>query len=377
MSEPITEPGIYQNLSFEDYRAIPALSQSVLKIIGSATPKHARAAFRGEMDRDDTKSLQLGRLEHLWIVEGEEEFRKRTVIAPTYCEGVVKSKGGIRCYNTPIVTDGEKWFCGTHGKGLSAPEGEFCTDAQVSRIKAMADAVRSHDVQRHLSRPGWSECTIIWDVPVKVGYRTCPKCGCFEHPRTFNYKGRLWCWRCREYFEIPRVAGETVHLRHKARLDRLADPHEGKPHTIIDLKRMQLMTGSREKREKTILNYGWQIQCAMYCEAVRAHFGVDRVRYNWIFIEEKRPHDVAWIPASEETIRIGTDQLQRMRKTWAICQLTDIWPGVCVGNQEPGGLPTWFVRQYLRDHGDSFGALQTDDPHLFQGSDDEHGVEAA
>ena len=370
MSEPITEPGIYTDLSWEDYRAIPAISQSVLKILGQpgGTPKHAYAAFRGDLDRDDSEALRLGRLEHLWIVEGEKEFRERTIIAPTYCEAEVKSKG-VRCCNSPTVTDGKEWRCGVHGKGDEwQTPADYCTDADVQRIREMAEAVRLHPIQQHLARPGFSECVGVYEVPVKFGLRLCPSCGGYEHPREFQRLtngGNLWCWRCRAQFEVPKVTGAEVTIRHKVRLDRLAGPHKGQPHLIVDLKRMQVMTGDREKREKTILKYQWHIQAAMYTEFVRLHFGVDLCWWAWVFVEERRPYDVTWLPASSDTLAVGADQLTRYRKLWAICQHTGIWPGYCNGNQPAGGLPKWYIDHYRKAFGDSDKTLQDEDQSLY------------
>lgn len=367
----ISEPGLYHDTTFETYRKIPALNQSTLKLLDpdiGGTPLHARAAFKGELERDDSEALRLGRLEHLWIVEGEAEFRRRTVIAPTYCEGEVKSKGGIRCDNKPKFLAGDgKWFCGTHAKNIEVTEpADYCTDSDVSRIRAMAEAVRSHPIQQHLARPGWSECVGVWDVPVKVGYRTCPHCNGFEHPRRFNTRhGTFWCWRCRKPMEVPKVASVTVELRHKCRLDRLADPHKDQPHLIVDLKRMQSMAGSREAREKCIKAYFWDLQAAMYTEFVRIHFGVERCHWTWVFCEEKPPHDVTYIPASADTLAVGADKLNRYRKLWALCQFTNIWPGYCVGNQQPGGLPERYIEFYRKQYGDSDGALSGENKSLY------------
>lgn len=334
------EPGIYHDLSFEDYCELPYLNQSVLKLMDceekyGATPKHAKAAFDGQIERDDTRTLQMGRAEHCWICEGEEAFRQRYKVAPATCQAV--KKDGTRCTNAPTISDWntEEWVCGVHAKGRETCCPDHITATDLDRIKAMAEAVRSHEINVHLRRKGWSECTIVYDVPLEFYVQ-----GKGEHG--------------------PTAEKVETTLRHKVRIDRLAEPWKKNPHLIVDLKRMQVMAGSRRERESCIQSYGWDVQAAMYCEAVKRHFGVDRCHYIWVFVEEKPPHDVVWIPASEETLRVGADKLIRYRNEWAECDYRGVWPGYAVGNQDPGGLSNGYITGYVKRNGDDAGTLRID-----------------
>lgn len=331
------EPGIYHDLPFESYCELPYLNQSILKMLDTeerygATPKHAKAAFDGQIERDDTRALQMGRAEHCWICEGEEVFRQRYLVAPKCCDAI--KKDGRQCTNSPTHLDDDVWYCGVH-KTETAMIPEFTTSTDLDRIKAMAESVRSHEINVHLRRKGWSECTIVYDVPIEFYVQ-----GKGEHG--------------------PTAEKVETSLRHKVRIDRLAEPWKKNPHLIVDLKRMQVMAGSRRERESCIQSYGWDVQAAMYCEAVKRHFGVDRCHYIWVFVEEKPPHDVVWFEASTDTLRIGADKLWRYRKEWATCEHQNKWPGYCSGNQPKGGLNGYYCQKYLERFADDTGTLTSE-----------------
>lgn len=372
-------PGIYYDMTWEDYAALPYLSQSTLKLMDrdaayGATPLHAKAAFDKRLDDDDTQTLRLGRAEHAWITEGETAFRKRFVVAPAKCAETTKPKSkteeGKPCSNSPTcMDDAERWLCGVHAKGkeVSTPA-DYITADHLERIKAMSEAVRSHEINRHLTRKGWSECTIVYDVPVPFALQKCRECDAVGSCMKLGFE-RWRCRICSREMPGPKYEHAIRTLRHKVRIDRLAEPSQTFPHLIADLKRMQLMEGRRFKRQDTIKNYGWQIQAAMYTEAVRVHFGVSRCHYIWLFVEEKYPHDVSWLPASDEALTIGADALWRYRAEWAACETSGVWPGYCVGNQEPGGLNDGFIREYRKRHGDENGKLAAERAGLDAGED--------
>lgn len=219
------------------------------------------------------------------------------------------------------------WYCGvkSHAPADAVQISNFVKPSELADAKAMGEAVRAHDIGVHLKRPGWSEATIVYDVVVK-------------YPVLIK-KPRL----CVERHETT--------LRHKVRLDRVGRPVGSKPWLVIDLKKMPVNRGERFNREQTILDYGWDVQAAMYTEAVMVQYEADRCDYVWVFVEEGYPYDVVWFPASQDTLRIGRDKLWRYRKQWATCQHTGEWPGRCTGPQEPGGLPSGYINWYMSPAG--------------------------
>lgn len=449
MSEVPTEPGIYRDLPDELYRKIPFVSQSILKMVDrdadyGASPLHAKAAFDGKYPTD-SDALRYGRAEHCWIHEGEDEFRRRTLVA-TSCVGTIKSRNGelcgaaayrlspkpqhpddqwrqsshmllqsgweLReesesgsCYYVrgiehcrvsdhapteaterwlndvrgsdvrvafgsdvllelkPLVSETATplkfWYCGKHSDKSNEEPTDYVSAEDVERIKAMAEGIRNHEINEHLRRTGQSEVVIIYDVPVQFYVYSCRECGADGTCRKVAQES--WrCDACGESMVAPVVALKSTLLRSKVRIDRLGDPTDKFPHLISDLKRMQRGEGRRKQREWKIRDYGWDVQAAAYTEAVRLHFGVERCHYIWVFVEEKYPHDVVWFPASHDTLAVGHDKLTRYRQEWCRCVYLNKWPGYCVGNQEPGGLPDGVIREYRKCYGDNDGHLPSE-----------------
>jgi hypothetical protein len=323
------DPGIYHDLSFDEYAALPFLNQSVLKLIdpfNGGSPKHAKAAFDGLL-RFDSQVMRLGRAEHCVITEGDEAFHQRFKVADSCC-ALLKSgdRKGERCGKSASNLVDGGWLCGMHSPKDWTPERDFVSADDYDRIQAMAASVKAHPIIKHLRRPGWSECTIVYDVPVKGA--TLDKSG--PEPRTIHI---------------------DTTLRHKCRLDRLAQPTGKRPHLIIDLKRMPVGEGSAVSRSRAIERYGWDVQAAMYCEAVRCACGVKACEWIWIFVEEGYPHDVQVIPADDDTLAIGLDKLTRYRSLWAECEAKQDWPGQCAAEPAYGGLSEWSVREYRKKFG--------------------------
>lgn len=333
------EPVVDYEMPDEEYRALKRLNQSVLKKMDTkegGSPKHAKAAFDGLL-KFDTDTLRLGRAEHCLIVEGDEAFHSRYEISEP-CQAILASgkNKGKACGQVANYRTGEMWVCGQHKSGEQTVEAtNHISHFDYERIKAMVAAVRDHAINVHLRRPGWAECTILYDVPIKGA-------------------------------TLDRSSGteKTIHidtlLPHKARLDRLAPPVGSHPHLIVDLKRMQVGTGDQDSRERTILRYGWDVQAAMYTEAVRIAFGVKECQFLWIFVEEQFPFDVVPFAASADTLEIGANKLLGYRREWAKCEALGVWPGACEGIRPDGGLPEWYVKAYRQEFGVD-GKLQVEE----------------
>lgn len=66
---PITKPGIYYDVPFEDYILIPAINNSVLKVLGQKSPRHALWYKR---HGKQTKEMTFGHLAHTLLLEPEK-----------------------------------------------------------------------------------------------------------------------------------------------------------------------------------------------------------------------------------------------------------------------------------------------------------------
>src|SRR5574337_598414 len=71
----ITEPGIYPNVPFSEYKAIKAVSNSYLSRID-------RCPALALIEQEDTPSMLLGRAVHKSVLEGEGAFFAEYIKAP-------------------------------------------------------------------------------------------------------------------------------------------------------------------------------------------------------------------------------------------------------------------------------------------------------
>src|SRR5690606_18706097 len=99
-------PGIYEDVPFDVYERIPALTRRTLAWIdpdNGGSPKHARAAYDGILRNDDRDAWRFGRAEHTLILEGEDVLRERWDVAPSTCKA---TRGdGTKCPHSPSFVD--------------------------------------------------------------------------------------------------------------------------------------------------------------------------------------------------------------------------------------------------------------------------------
>lgn len=172
-SLPCPEPGVYPDVSTEEYHAWQAASKSVLWKIRQS-PLHA---YRALVEQDpQTKSMLEGEALHCNIFE-PAEFDNRFRCMGN-CE--VKLKSGARmgdaCGNQAIGLNGDGvWACGKKGHDgdpdkLPA-EISYLSPIQWSAIPRMYDAVFSHPYAADmLSGRGQNEISVVWNDP-RTGVR--------------------------------------------------------------------------------------------------------------------------------------------------------------------------------------------------------------
>lgn len=161
---------------------------------------------------------------------------------------------------------------------------------RLDELRAWADAVRSHPAARSLLEcPGECELSAIW---TDAGH------GC----------------------------------RVKGRIDRLTDG------LIVDLKTCATGAGPRAWR-RSIERYSYDLQAAMYVEAVRATTG-QRCEFAWIVAEKDPPYDVAVYAADASVLASGTARYRRTLAMYAEGVRSGRWPGYAE-TIEPVGVSTW------------------------------------
>lgn len=134
--KPENKTGIFEGVTFEEYKAIDRVNQSSLKDL-KRSPFHYRAARL--VEREDTDAMRLGRATHVAALE-PEQFSIRHAIW----------EGGRRF--------GKEWdrFCADNSTR------EILTLDQAEKAKAMAKSVLTNEHAAAYLRGGKAELTLQW-----------------------------------------------------------------------------------------------------------------------------------------------------------------------------------------------------------------------
>lgn len=124
----------------------------------------------------------------------------------------------------------------------------------------------------------------------------------------------------------------------KARLDLIT------PIGPVDLK----TTASSEDHdwEKSVLEYGYHIQAAMYLEAA-AVAGFCAEDFRFIAVESRAPFVCGVIKIPHQSIEIGRQELERLRARRLVAMRDGFWPGY---KERSIGLPAWKIREFEKEN---------------------------
>ena len=296
----LPKPGLHYGIPWEQYAAWPAVNQTALKILRNVTPYHCRAFLDGRYASEDSDDRRFGRAEHCFILE-PETFAERFVLAEPCSTPLVSGKRtGQPCGGSGRFLDmlGGGWFCGTHKPEHAVEPEDYITSEQLDRIKASVRSLLDHKVIRLVRQHGGSEVSVIWE------------------------RDGLPC---------------------KARLDKLVID-TACPDTILDLKKIRSGRGTDEHLQRSIRDWGYDIQAAWYIDSVEAVTG-KRPCFAWIFFEDNEPFDVRPIWASRSMVQLGRRKLEAAWQTYKRCVEEDHWPGYCESIEELAPSP-WEVMRY-------------------------------
>lgn len=301
-----TEPGIYHDLPFEDYRAIKAFNSSLFK---HPTNRHLKAALDGKIPDKDSQALRFGREVHCRLLEPERYASE--VIVSTPCQAI-NGRGEV-CGATGKLFDpiSHQWFCGikSHAPPDAYTPKDYVKAEEAEAIEEMAESLHSHEVMNLFRCPGWCELTVV-----------------------FEFDGHLL----------------------KARTDKfsaIGPEHFGGRPTIIDIKKGIAGKLDRDTCRKKILEYGWHRQASIYVDALEYH-GHKDVQFAWIFIEDGPPFDINIVVASSTDIEIGRSEYRSTLRSYATAVKQGKYLGYVYSIKaiEPGALPDWYVDRWERAH---------------------------
>lgn len=282
-------PGVYDDVSEEQYFALPYASNSRLTLL-KRSPAHMKADM--EQPRQETEALFLGTAIHSAVLQPDEFARRYIVSGP--CEALLKSgdRKGEPCGNNGGSRHAGAWFCGKHAPDTAPDAAIALSPKQWDTCIGVRSSMYAHaKLRRMLLARGRAELTVIWD---------------------------------------DRETG----VRCKARVDRLVEDFDG---VVLDLKST---TDARpEEFERTIFTRGYYRQLGLYQDGLAAH-GIAMKHLVIAACEKEAPFAVAGFRLSDGAADAGRDELRRLLRLYAECQQTGTWPAYAANIHELS-LPAW------------------------------------
>jgi len=125
----------------------------------------------------------------------------------------------------------------------------------------------------------------------------------------------------------------------KVKLDRLLI-YEGQ-NVVVDYK--TATSAQTEKFNRSVFNFGYALQAAMYTEALLHNGEVKRPRFIFVVQEKKAPYSVNVVEVSPEVMEFGMKQYRTLLDRLHTCKELDEWPGYLPidGGTNWTDLPAW------------------------------------
>lgn len=130
-------PGLYPNVAFKDYLALPYVSNSYLGRL-------VKCPAKAKIPLEDTPSLSLGRAVHTVVLEGKDAFFGAYAIAPNVDKRTIVGKAEWLAYQTANA-----------GKAIISQDAS-------DKILAISNAVYRHPWASRLLAENVTEQTVIW-----------------------------------------------------------------------------------------------------------------------------------------------------------------------------------------------------------------------
>lgn len=287
---PVTlpPPGLYPNVSFEEYLAWPAISHSSLRVA-----LRSMAHYRTRMPMDETRPLRLGSLVHAGKFE-PLTIPLRFVVMPDYQRVVKTANGGLpKC---PRATAEYKRLVGQFTQANSAKS--IVSQSDYDLMLGMVDALARHARASYFLTGGDHEVSVIAQDPV-----TGLPC-----------KARL------DHVRLSRPGGVVGELK-----------------TMSDAGRCETL----------IAQHSVHRQLAFYGDLLVWLGVVDRIdEHGLVIIESTGPHfGIKAAPLGEQAIDAGRTEYRRLLNQIALCHESDTWPSY--ESPQEWNLPAWAVNSSL------------------------------
>lgn len=287
----IPKPGFYPGVSFDEYASWEAINHS--KLVGfQNTPAHARWLFTNEPPQ--TKAKELGWLAHLAILEPERLW-KEAAIRPDVDGRSKEGKPVLAAFKAENV-----------GKTIITQEEAF-------KLNVMTANVQGHETAReYVTSKGFNEASIVW-----IDKETGKLC-----------KARL-----------DRLSAATKMPG--ANPDRL--PATAQFMIVIDVKTHGGVATLRDF-ERSIYNFNYATQAAMYVEGLNCVFPSDEMRpFVWLVVETDAPNLVRLFTPNPDLLEWGHQRWHTWLRQYTECEKAGSYPGWDPGIEE-ASMPAWAAK---------------------------------
>lgn len=288
--------GLFNDVPDADYRAWPRLSKSILEY-GVTSMIDLKAAVEGKMRRD-TSAMAFGRAFHSRLLT-PHTFADQFDVAGQ-CVELTAAKGNPRCSRVGQVRVGGKWVCEQHSRGMIADPVERLDESENDTIEGMRQSVMNHPCVKLLRQAGGAEVSIAW-----TGFANVPL---------------------------------------KARMDKWIPDWGGRP-AIVDLKSVSSL--DRDDITKSIYDFGWHRQGAIYTDGIRA-LGLGDPDFILVFVRKTYPFGVAVRQLGERSLALGRSNYQSVLAEWKHCQATGIYRAFG-DDVEEVEVPEWALKRFEKD----------------------------
>lgn len=300
---------IIRNISFEDYRALPGLNQSLIKDFdpdygGSPAKFRYRCAFP---DLRDSKALRDGRAFHSSLLEPEAFKANYRTMTEGDCETVFQ---GMKRYGAAIKSKAEYMRHESFASWREAgPTRGFTTSAA---FKEWQDS----DTREILTKQDFDQ---IERMTVAI----------LENEEVADEIQGATLDDCEVTVLAPYDFGDGRVFQLKARLDLVPSSD-----SIIDAKTCRCTAPRKFARD--VAEYGYDVQSAHYLFAAAAA-GLAKKRFGFLAVEKEPPYlnCIHWMP--DEWVKHARMRLKRMLSEIAECVRLNRWPNPSSGLLEPPG----------------------------------------
>ena len=262
----VPEPGIHQDIPFEEYVEWDAVNNSSL-----TRAARSMAHYRYAPPQAETKALRFGKLCHSGALE-PLLIPKHYVVMPDLAEGIRRADGTE--YASPRAT--------AEYKRRAAEFKEANADKEVvdqdtyDTMMGVVDALLAHERAReYLYAPDPSEVSIVWDDP-------------------------------------------ETGIRCKGRIDRL----QLRASRLSDLK----TTIDASQFERSVFRFAYHRQGAFYVDGMRVLTGED-FAFALVAVERDKPFGVRAAPLHSEALVEGRIEYRRLLRAIAQARQTGEWKG--------------------------------------------------